>query len=86
VMEITTEGTSVYLTYSIDDKVSNLKTVLVTTGLLGKAKMPRELFENPDGSPITFDTDYSGKKRTDAAPTPGPFENPGSGTIKIKVW
>ena len=59
---------------------------MVTTALLGIAKMPREAFENPDGTPIRMDTDYIGKKRSDSNPSPGPFENPGKGILKIKVW
>ena len=33
---------------------------------------PEEKYENPDGTPITFDTDFAGKKRT-GAPIAGPF-------------
>ena len=33
---------------------------------------PEEKYENPDGSPITFDTDFFGKKRSGAI-IPGPF-------------
>jgi hypothetical protein len=86
VLEITSEGNSVYLNFSLDDKGTDVKTELVTTALLGKAKMPREGFENPDGTPIVMDTDYSGNKRSETNPSPGPFENPGKGLTKIKVW
>jgi len=34
---------------------------------------PEEKYENPDGSPITFDTDYFGKKRAASGVLPGPF-------------
>ena len=33
---------------------------------------PEEKYENPDGSPITFDTDFFGKKRSGTI-IPGPF-------------
>jgi hypothetical protein len=33
-----------------------------------------------------MDTDYSGNKRSETNPSPGPFENPGKGIVKIKVW
>lgn len=46
---------------------------MISTALLGEAFEPEELFENPDGSPITFDTDYSGKHRR-PTPVSGPFE------------
>lgn len=59
---------------------------LVTTALLGKAAIPDLPYEQPDGSPISIDTDYFGKTRNKANPTPGPFEQPGQGNLKLKVW
>jgi len=59
---------------------------VVTTELLGKAKIPDAPFEQPDGTPYRLDTDYFGKKRKKANPTAGPFENPGKGDLKLKVW
>jgi len=59
---------------------------LVTTKLLGKAIIPDLPFENPDGSPLKVDKDYFGKKRSETNPTPGPFENPGTGLLNLKVW
>jgi alpha-N-arabinofuranosidase len=59
---------------------------LVTTALLGKAAIPGLPYEQPDGSPITIDTDYFGKTRNKSNPTPGPFEQPGQGDLKLKVW
>ena len=46
----------------------------VSTQLLGCAFEPEEPFENPDGTPISFDRDYFGRHRA-ANPTPGPFES-----------
>ena len=45
---------------------------LITTETLGQAFEPEQPFENADGTPITFDTDYFGDKHA-AAPLPGPF-------------
>jgi alpha-N-arabinofuranosidase len=59
---------------------------LVTTELLGKAAIPNVPYEQPDGAPIRIDTDYFGKKRNEAGPTPGPFENLGTGPRTLKVW
>jgi hypothetical protein len=85
-MGITTEGNSVYLSFSLDEKGTDVKTDLVTTALLGKAKMPRQAFENPDGTPIMINSDYLGNSRSESNPSSGPFENPGKGAIRIKVW
>ena len=45
---------------------------LLHTDDMKMAFEPEEKFENPDGTPITFDTDYSGKKRGEKI-IPGPF-------------
>ena len=50
---------------------------MITTELLGKAFEPEQAYENPDGTPITFDRDYYGAHRG-AEVLPGPFA--GSGT------
>lgn len=44
----------------------------IATETLGMAFEPEEQFENPDGTPILFDTDILGRKRG-FAPLPGPF-------------
>ena len=36
-----------------------------------------ENYENPDGSPITFDTDFFGNKRAGSKVLAGPFAEPG---------
>jgi alpha-L-arabinofuranosidase len=59
---------------------------LVTTKLLGRASIPNLPYEQPDGKPIRINTDYFGRNRNEANPTPGPFANPGRGDLKIKVW
>jgi alpha-L-arabinofuranosidase len=80
------EGKNVYLQLGLDGSYSKQQTQLITTALLGKTKMAREAYENPDGSPLKIDTDYFGNKRSESNPSPGPFENPGVGVLKLKVW
>jgi len=58
---------------------------VITTALLGKAKVPQEGFENPDGTPLVVDRTYFGKVRKQRVPAAGPFETK-SDTISIKVW
>ena len=48
---------------------------MVDSVLLGKAFEPDQRYENPDGTPITFDTDYFGKHRA-VSVIPGPFAAP----------
>ncbi|MBR4466494.1 right-handed parallel beta-helix repeat-containing protein, partial [bacterium] len=54
------------------DLIKNHPVSLVTTETLGKAFQPDQPFENPDGTPITFDTDFEGNKR-EGKILPGPF-------------
>jgi alpha-N-arabinofuranosidase len=58
----------------------------VTTALLGKAAIAGLPYEQANGAPIRVDADYFGKSRSQANPTPGPFENPGQGELNLKVW
>ena len=85
-INIIENGNSIVLEMNFDGKITEMKNQLVTTELLGKAKIPNVAFENRDGSPYTIDTDFSGNKRDKKNPTAGPFENPGKGKISIKVW
>jgi alpha-N-arabinofuranosidase len=75
-----------YLEINVDNKWAEHQRKLVTTGLLGKAKIPDAPFENPDGSPLKLDTDYLGIKRNADNPFPGPFEKLKDGKQEIKVW
>jgi hypothetical protein len=80
------EGDSVYLHLTLGSSLQKVGTTRVTTSLLGKARIPGLAYENADGSPLVIDSDYFGKKRKEANPCAGPFENPGQGELKLKVW
>ena len=73
-LEKTAEGfvikTNVY------DYMPESQNRVITTDVLGMAFEPEQKFENPDGSPIVFDTDYYGKTRGET-PLAGPFAEPG---------
>jgi len=84
--EIVEEGDSVYLRLMLPPEVRKAATRLVNTALLGKAKIPGLAYESADGSPVSIDSDYFGNKRNVASPFAGPFENPGAGVLKLKVW
>ncbi|MDR1331971.1 MAG: right-handed parallel beta-helix repeat-containing protein, partial [Tannerella sp.] len=77
-------GKEVYVSFSAQVP-DGLQTQTVTTERLGRAKMPKAAWEQPDGSPIVIDRDYSGMKRR-ANPTPGPFEQLKEGENRIRVW
>ena len=83
---IVEEGDSVYLHLALGQEVQKAATTRVTTSLLGKARVSGLAYENADGAPVVIDSDYFGKKRKEANPCAGPFENPGQGDLKLKVW
>ncbi len=83
-VKIEDKGNEVFL--SIDwQRLAGLSTEKVSTERLGKAKLPKQAYELPDGAPIVIDSDYFGKKRSDN-PTPGPFEIGKDGRVRLKVW
>ncbi len=85
-LRLVEEGGSVYLHLILGEAVEKADTAIVTTELLGKAKTPGLPYENPDGSPLAVDTDYFGMRRSATRPVPGPFEKPGAGPLRLKVW
>jgi hypothetical protein len=79
-------GDSVYLHFAFDQQYYSHKGKMITTGLLGKAKVPDTVFENPDGTSLKIDKDYFGHSRSDANAFPGPFVDLDKGNIILKVW
>lgn len=63
---------SVTLKTNVYDYLGNFKNNIITTEFLGVAFEPEQKFENPDGTPITFNSDYSGNHRG-VSTIPGPF-------------
>lgn len=57
---------------NVYDLMGDFKDGMINSDILGEAFEPEERFENPDGSSITFDSDYLGDHRG-IAPIPGPF-------------
>jgi hypothetical protein len=76
----------VMLSMELDKAIAGMQNKLVDTELLGKAIIPEQRFENPDGTAITIDKDYFGKQRTLENPLPGPFRTDISKEIHLMVW
>ncbi|MBO4338186.1 MAG: right-handed parallel beta-helix repeat-containing protein [Lachnospiraceae bacterium] len=55
---------------NVFDLIGDFEAQLITSDVLGKAFEPEQRFESPDGSDITFDTDYYGKRREKIIPGP----------------
>ena len=77
-------GREVHISFALQG-LKDLQTEMVTTERLGKAKLPKAAYEQPNGTPIVFDNDYFGFKRGEH-PAPGPFERAASGMNGVKVW
>jgi len=75
-----------YLQMEVSKKWAQHNHPLVTTEMLGKAKIPDLPYEDPDRKPIRIDIDYFGNKRTTDNLYPGPFDDTKEGTQLIKVW
>ncbi len=58
--------------YEVIESLGGFNVDMIHTDTLGLAFEPEQAFENPDGSPIDFDTDYLGGHR-DLQVIPGPF-------------
>ena len=86
-VKLTEKADGWYLELAVDSNwAAEQNRRLVTTELLGKAKISGMAFENPDGSPLKIDTDYFGNKRNASNPFPGPFAMPEGGKLRLKVW
>lgn len=66
--------------------IKEQKRKLITTSLLGKTVISNLSYEQSNGDPIKFDTDYFGKQRNKNNPAPGPFEDFKSGINTFKVF
>lgn len=72
------------LTYERSFLEHNVK--IITTALLGKAKIPKADFDNQDGSSLMIDSDFFGNKRTSENNPSGPFSNIQKGGNKFQLW
>jgi len=75
-----------YLEFGFDKGWAERTRRLVTTERLGLAAITNLPYERADGTPIRLTTDYFGQSRNESNPTPGPFENPGTGRLRLKAW
>lgn len=80
------EGGHGFLLLTLGPELGQAATEVVTTERLGKAAVPGVGYENADGSPLRLTADFAGKARNESRPTPGPFEAPGQGRVRVRVW
>ncbi len=80
------EGDDVYLYLTFDQVYYDHKGNMITTELLGKAKIPNAVFDNPDGTSLKIDEDYFGNIRSEENNGAGPFIDLDKGKAVLKVW
>jgi hypothetical protein len=85
-VRVVEEGGAVYLELDAGGAIGAAQTAPVTTAMLGKTRVSGLGYENADGSPLTVDTDYFGKRRDARRPSAGPVEGLGKGRVRIRVW
>lgn len=71
-LELVEEDGSYTLKTNVYEFLNEFRSGMITSDVLGYAFEPEQRFENPDGTAITFDTDYLGEHRG-LSVMPGPF-------------
>jgi len=74
-IELVEKDGQYYLDTNIYDYIKDFYPRMINTEILGKAFEPEQYFENPDATPIRFDSDYFGNHRGIHV-IPGPFAEP----------
>jgi len=80
------KGDSVFLHFTVNQLYYSQKVKIIDTDILGRTRIPKARFDNPDGTPLTIERDYSGDMRTEQNNLPGPFVNLKGYKITLKVW
>ena len=80
------KGSDVYLYFTFDKAFYTHKEKIITSELLGEAKMSKGKFENINGTPLNIDIDYFGNVRSKENNLAGPFVNLEKGEVVLKVW
>jgi hypothetical protein len=85
-IKLVEEGENVFLHLAFSENFFGHKGKIITTEILGKAKIPKAAFDNPDGTPLKIDYDYFGNLRSAETNSAGPFSNLKTGNNVMKVW
>lgn len=85
-VQIKVEGDgAVWLEMNVERGMLEMNTQVYATEHLELPRIVEAPFENPDGTPIVFDTDYLNNVR-DSRPIAGPFARMTEGYNRIRVW
>jgi len=83
-VKLVENGKSLLLEIAPCARLKESRTQRVTTKLLGLSLIAGLPYQDVDGSALTIDRDYFGKRRSRRNPMPGPFEELGDGTVALR--
>lgn len=81
---VETDGKT-YLELNVEKEMLEIPTEIYNSEKLGMPRITEAAYENPDGTPIVFDTDYLDQSRN-GQPAAGPIEGLKEGMNRILVW
>ena len=85
-IELIEREANVYLEFNVNEAFVDHKVKMVTTQTLGKSKIVKAAFDNPNSSEILFDEDYFNIKYSNDSSIAGPFSNLNMATRQLKIW
>ena len=80
-IKVVEEGSRVFVSFSVGQELKRAVTRRITPQLLGETHISKLGYENADAI-----SDYFGVRRAVDNPTPGPFQDPAAGEVKLEVW
>lgn len=84
-VKVSHEADGVYLELDVPEEMLSLPSRVHSTETLGTVRIVDAIYDAPDGSFITLDTDLLGRKRSEH-PCAGPLEGLTAGHNRVKVW
>jgi hypothetical protein len=85
-LKLEEKGNSIYLSFKGDDDFKTRRLKIISSDDLGRARIPKARFDNPDGTDLIIDKDFSGNRRTPDNNLAGPFAGGEREVSIFKVW
>ena len=76
----------IYLVFKTDDNFFKKESGIINSFSIGEAMVPEAVFDNPDGTPVLFTSDYFNGSRVQSKNSAGPLSNLTIGNNTIKLW
>ena len=83
--QVTLRENQAVLRITLPEQAAFARAVPVSTGQLGMPRCVEAPYDNPDGTPVDFAPDITGRRRTDGA-VPGPVAELRSGVQELVIW